>query len=110
MYIEERYPTTEEDFSPLTEEELAQLKKSKLKTKSPEAREISASELKDFIDEIVEILKAEEITMVRLTVRLGIKVNTNVLTKFLKSIKGIRVIKVKRSTCYTLRSEDLRLF
>ena len=110
MYIEGRYPEKEEDFRPWTEEELAQLKKAKLKTKLPEAREISASDLKDFTDEIIEILQAEEITVLRLTKKLGISVDSKILIKFLKSIKGMRVIKVKRTTCYTLKPEDIGLF
>ena len=110
MYIEDRYPEKEEDFCPWTEEELAQLKKAKLKTKSPETREISASELKDFTDEIVAILKEEEITVLGLTKRLGVVVDSKSLTKFLKSIKGIRIIKVKRTVYYTLKSEEPGLF
>lgn len=110
MYIEGRYPEKEEDFRPWTEEELAQLKKAKLKTKSPEAQEISASELKDFTDEIVAILKAEEITTVRLTKKLRIKVDSTALTKFLKTIKGIRIIKAKRTVYYTLKLEEPGLF
>lgn len=110
MYIEDRYPEKEEDFRPWTEEELAQLKKAKLKTKSPEAREISASELKDFTDEIVAILNEEEITTARLTKKLGIKVDSTALTKFLKTIKGIRVIKAKRTLYYTLKPEEPGLF
>ena len=110
MYIEDRYPEKEEDFRPWTEEELAQLKKAKLKTKSPEAREISASELKDFTDEIVAILNEEEITTARLTKKLGIKVDSTALTKFLKTIKGIRVIKAKRTLYYTLKPGEPGLF
>ena len=110
MYIEDRYPEKEEDFRPWTEEELAQLKKAKLKTKSPEAREISASELKDFTDEIVAILNEEEITTARLTKKLGIKVDSTALTKFLKTIKSIRIIKAKRTLYYTLKPEDVGLF
>ena len=110
MYIEDRYPEKEEDFRPWTEEELAQLKKAKLKTKSPETREISASELKDFTDEIVAILKEEEITVLGLTKRLGVVVDSKSLTKFLKSIKGIRIIKAKRTVYYTLKPEEPGLF
>ena len=110
MYIEDRYPTTEEDFRPLTEEELAQLKKSKKKTKVTEVKKISAAELKDYIDEIVEILKAEEITTTRLTKKLGIKVESTMLTKFLKNIKGVRIIKVKRILSYTLKPQEPGLF
>ena len=110
MYIEGRYPTTEEDFRPLTEEELAQLKKSKKKTKVTEVKKISAAELKNYIDEIVEILKSEEITTTRLTKKLGIKVESTVLTNSLKNIKGVRIIKVKRILSYTLKPEEPGLF
>lgn len=110
MYIEGRYPTTEEDFRPLTDEEHAQLKKSKKKTKVTEVKKISAAELKGYIDEIVEILKAEEITTTRLTKKLGIKVESTMLTKFLKDIKGVRIIKVKRILSYTLKPQEPGLF
>ena len=110
MYIEGRYPEKEEDFRPWTEEELAQLKKAKLKTKSLEAREVSASELKDFTEEIVAILKEEEITTARLTKKLGVKLDSTALTKFLKTIKGIRIIKAKRTLYYTLKPEEPGLF
>ena len=94
----------------MTEEELAQLKKSKKKTKVTEVKKISAAELKDYIDEIVEILKAEEITTTRLTKKLGIKVESTMLTKFLKNITGVRIIKVKRILSYTLKPQEPGLF
>lgn len=110
MYIEERYPTTEEDFRPLTEEELAKIEKARKPINSLTAVKITASELNNYLADIVEILKKEERTATELSNKLGIKINSTVFKHFLMSIKGIRTKKIRRSTYYTLKQEELRLF
>lgn len=110
MYIEDRYPTTEEDFRPLTEEELAKIEKARKAINSLTAVKITASELNNYLADIVEILKKEERTATELSNKLGIKINSTVFKHFLMNIKGIRTIKIKRSTYYTLKPEDLGLF
>lgn len=110
MYIEGRYPTTEEDFRPLTEEELAKIKKTRKPINSLTAVKITASELNNYLADIVEILKKEERTATELSNKLGIKINSTVFKHFLMSITGIRTIKIKRNTYYTLKPEESRLF
>lgn len=110
MYIEGRYPTTEEDFRPLTEEELAKIKKTRKPINSLTPVQVKASELNNYLADIVAMLQKEELTATGICKKLGIKINSTSFNHFLMGIKGIRVIKVKRSTCYTLRFEDLRLF
>lgn len=110
MYIEDRYPTTEEDFRPLTEEELAKIKKTRKPINSLTPVQVKASELNNYLADIVAMLQKEELTATRICKKLGIKINSTSFNHFLMGIKGIRIIKIKRSTYYALKPEDMGLF
>lgn len=110
MYIEGRYLTTEEDFRPLTEEELAKIKKTRKPINSLTPVRVKASELNNYLVDIVAMLQKEELTATRICKKLGIKINSTSFNHFLMGIKGIRIIKIKRSTYYALKPEDMGLF
>ena len=110
MYIEGRYPITEEDFRPLTEEELAKIKKARKPINSLTPVQVKASELNNYLADIVAMLQKEELTATRICKKLGIKINSTSFNHFLMGIKGIRTIKIKRITYYALKPEDMGLF
>jgi hypothetical protein len=110
MYIEERYPTTEEDLRPWTAEELQSLKKAKQKTKTAGLVKVTASGIDDYKNEIVAILQKAELTSKDLATRIRIEVNATSFNAYLKKLNGIRTRKSKGSLFFTMKPEEMRLF
>lgn len=106
MYVENRYPSKEEDFTPFTEEELKAIKQSgkrrsrkKLKIKTPEDKSLA-------IEKISELLLTAEMSPSDITKLLSIDLDTKELSALLEDIPGIKVRKEKKKKYYTLRELD----
>lgn len=110
MYIEDRYPTTEEDLRPWTAEELQSLKKAKQKTKTAGLVKVTSSGIDDYKNEIVAILQKAELTSKDLATRIRIEVNATSFNAYLKKLNGIRTRKSKGSLFFTMKPEEMRLF
>lgn len=112
MYIEGRYPQTEEDFRPWTPEELKALKKANKKKSTKIRVKVTATDLPKYLDEITSILANDERTATDLAKMLGIDIAKGAFEKFLEGIPHIIVEKVKRTKCFTLdtRAQESTLF
>lgn len=106
MYIEGRYPQTEEDFRPWTPEELKALKKANKKKSTKVRVKVTATDLPNYLDEITGILANDERTATDLAKMLGIDIAKGAFEKFLEGIPHIIVEKVKKTKCYTLGTKD----
>jgi hypothetical protein len=106
MYIEGRYPQTEEDFRPWTPEELKALKKANKKKSTKIRVKVTATDLPNYLDEITSILANDERTATDLAKMLGIDIAKGAFEKFLEGIPHIIVEKVKRTKCFTLDTRD----
>ena len=106
MYIEGRYPQTEEDFRPWTPEELKALKKANKKKSTKIRVKVTATDLPNYLDEITSILANDERTATDLAKMLGIDIAKGAFEKFLEGIPHIIVEKVKKTKCYTLGTKD----
>lgn len=104
MYIEGRYPESEQDFKPWINEELSHIKKtSRCKLYSTRVR-VHASDLPSYLDEIIMILKSEERTACDLAKILNIEITSKSLETFLEQIPNIIITTDKRKKIYTLKS------
>ena len=106
MYIEGRYPETEEDFRPWTPEELKELKKANKKKPTKVRVKVTAADLPNYVDDITSILSNDERTATDLAKMLGIDIAKATFEKFLEGIPHIIVEKVKRTKCFTLDTRD----
>lgn len=106
MYIEGRYPETEEDFRPWTPEELKELKKTKKKKSTKERVSVSVDELSNYLDEIIKILETEERTANDLAKLLYINIDKKDFEGYLDKIPNITKTKVKRTISYTLKVDE----
>lgn len=106
MYIEGRYPETEEDFRPWTPEELKALKKANKKKTTKTRIKVSAVDLPNYMTEITEILKKDTRTATDLSKILGIDVAKKTFENYLEKLPNIIVGKVKTSKCFTLNNSD----
>ena len=112
MYIEGRYPETEEDFRPWTPEELKAIKKTSKKKTTKERTKVSVADLPNYLEEIVKILEQDERTATDLAKLLGITIQAKDFNGFLETIPNIIVHKVKRKVTFSLNreSEEATLF
>ena len=106
MYIEGRYPETEEDFRPWTPEELKVLKKANKKKTTKARIKVSAADLPNYMTEITEILKKDTRTATDLAKILGIDVAKKTFENYLEKLPNIIVGKVKTTKCFTLNNSD----
>lgn len=102
MYIEGRYPTTEEDFRPWNPEELKAFKKAKKKS-TKERSKVSYADLPEYLDEIVKILQQDERTSSDLAKLIGIIIKDTDFEKYLETIPNIIIQKVKSKTTFSLK-------
>ena len=112
MFIEGRYPETEEDFRPWTPEELKALKKVNKKKTGNVRVMVTAADLPNYIDDITGILANDERTSTDLAKILGINVNKKTFEKFLEAIPDIIIGKTKTIKHFSLHkiNEESTLF
>ena len=106
MYIEGRYPTTEDDFRPWEPEELKALKKEKKKKSTKERIKVSSTDLPSYVEEIIKLLKQDERRSSDLATLLGITIKSTDFEKYLKTIPNIIIRKVKSHTTFSLKREE----
>lgn len=106
MYIEGRYPETEEDFRPWTPEELKALKKANKKKSTKLRVKVTATDLPNYLEDITSILANDERTATDLAKMLGIDIAKATFEKFLEGIPNIIVQKTKRTKSFTLDKRD----
>ena len=112
MYIEVRYPETEEDFRPWTPEELKVLKKANKEKATKVLVKVTAVDLPNYLEDITSILADDERTATDLAKILGIDIAKTTFEKFLEGIPQIIVKKEKRTKYFTLdtRTHESTLF
>lgn len=106
MYIEGRYPETEEDFRPWTPEELKALKKANKKKSTKLRVKVTATDLANYLEDITSILANDERTATDLAKMLGIVIAKATFEKFLEGIPNIIVQKTKSTKSFTLDKRD----
>lgn len=106
MYIEGRYPTRDEDFIPLTTEEMKALKQKSRKC-SAERRKIETLEDEaQLLQQITELLKTSERSAKDICKILEIDCDARAFKKYLEKVPGIKERKEKRTIYYTLQDQD----
>lgn len=107
MYIEGRYPTRDEDFIPLTTDEMKALKQ-KSRKRSDERRKIDTPEDEaQLLQQITELLKASERSAKDICNILAVDCDFRAFKKYLEKMPGIKERKEKRTIYYTLQDEDV---
>jgi hypothetical protein len=106
MYIEDRYPSKEEDFIPFTAEELKALKqagkkrsKQKMKVETPEEKALA-------IEKISELLLTTERSSADIAKLLALDIKVKDLNTLVESIPGIKIRKQKKTKFYTLGEQE----
>lgn len=106
MYIEDRYPSKEEDFIPFTAEELKALKqagkkrsKQKMKVETPEDKALA-------IEKISELLMTTERSSADIAKLLALDIKVKDLNTLVESIPGIKIRKQKKTKYYTLGEQE----
>ena len=112
MYIEGRYPETEDDFRPWTPDELKEIKKASKKKTKTERVKISAADLDQYKEDIVNILKNDERETSDIAKMLGITINPKSFRGYLEKIPNISIQRVKSKYIFSLKkvNEDATLF
>lgn len=106
MYIEGRYPTRDEDFIPLTAEEIKSFKQ-KTRKRSAERRKIETPEDEaQLLQQITELLKTSERSAKDICKILAIDCDARLIKKYLEKVPGIKERKEKRTIYYTLQEQD----
>ncbi len=107
MYIEGRYPSRDEDFIPLTKEEIKVLKQ-KSRKRSAERRKIETPEDEvQLLQQVTELLKTSERSAKDICKILAVNCDARTLKKYLKELPGIKERKEKRTLYYTLQDQDI---
>jgi hypothetical protein len=106
MYIEGRYPESEQDFKPLTNEELVHIKNTRRNKFASSRARVSYSDLPLYLSAILEILESDERTACDLAKILNIEIDSRNLEKFLQQIPNITITTNKRKKIYTLKSNE----
>ena len=107
MYIEGRYPTRDEDFIPLTTDEIKVFKQKSRKC-SDERRKIETpKDEAQLLQQITELLKTSERSAKDICNILAVDCDSRAFKKYLKKVPGIKDRKEKRTIYYTLQDEDV---
>lgn len=105
MYIEGRYPTRDEDFIPLTAEEIKDLKQ-KSRKRSVERRKIETPEDEvELLQQIIELLKTSERSAKEICKILAVDCDARAFKQFLEKVPGINERKERRTIYYTLQDQ-----
>lgn len=109
MYIEGRYPTRDEDFIPLTPEEVKAYKQKSLK-RSAESKKIETPEDESqLLQQITELLRTSEHTAKEICKILAVDCDFRTFKKYMERVPGIKERKEKRTLYYTLQVQDTNL-
>jgi hypothetical protein len=107
MYIEDRYPSKEEDFIPFTEEELKAMKqtgkkhsKQKMKIETPEDKALA-------LDKISGLLLTSERSSADIAKLLSLDIKVKELNALVESIPGIKIRLQKKTKYYTLGEQEI---
>ena len=106
MYIEDRYPSKDEDFIPFTEDELKARKqtgkkriKQKMKVETPEDKALA-------VEKISELLLTTERSSSDIARLLALDIKLKDLNALIESIPGIKIRKHSRTKFYTLGEQE----
>ena len=106
MYIEGRYPSKDEDFIPLTTEEIKALKQ-KSRKRSAVRRKIETPEDEaQLLQQITALLKTCERSAKDICKILAVDCDARAFKKYLDKVPGKKVRKEKRTLYYTLMEQD----
>lgn len=103
MYIEGRYPSKDEDFVPLSSEEVA-VRKTRLLKRSVARKKIESPEdVLILLQQISELLQTSERSAKEIRDLLSIDCSCQAIKKYLDKIPGLQARKEKKTVYYTLK-------
>ncbi len=106
MYIEDRYPSRDEDFIPFTEEELKARKKSRSRRSAVRKKLASDEEKTKFLLDVKELLQQSERSPKEICAILAIDEPAKTIKQLVESIPGVTSRKEKRTVYYSIGFTD----
>lgn len=107
MYIEERYPSKEEDFIPYTEEELKDRRQSGKKHAKQKMKIETLEEKALALDKISDLLQTSERSSSDIAKLLALDIKVKDLNTLVESIPGIKIRMQKRIKYYSLGDQEV---
>lgn len=107
MYIEGRYPEKEEDFKPMSLEELKTLKQKSKKRQTARGKVETPEDVDSLTERLCDLLRVGEFSANELCKLLYVDLDGRSIKKYLNKIPDLNAHKVGKTLYYTLKQQEL---